>query len=316
MLIKEITLYPDRTDVTLTAYIIADKGQLLNQGPRPAILICPGGAYLSCSDKEAEPIALKFTAMGYHAFVLRYSTYSGKNDFMPELSKPLPPLDHCQFPAPAADIGKAMLIITQHAGSWSIDTNRIAICGFSAGAHNAAMYGVYWNKPLIQNYLNIDCQLPRPSALILGYPLTDYIFTNNSEKTPFADNFCKISNTAYFGCPFPDDSSLIKASPALLIDQDVPPAFLWATSDDSMVPVQNSLKMALALADHRIPFEMHIFESGNHGLSAADQTCALAKSEINPVVSKWVEQAEIWLSKRFALTLPDTSGLDELINQF
>jgi len=82
MLTETIKLYEDREDVTLTNYVIAEKGEMHEQGKRPAVLICPGGAYMSCSDREGEPVALKFAAMGYHAFVLRYSVYGeGENGF-------------------------------------------------------------------------------------------------------------------------------------------------------------------------------------------------------------------------------------------
>ena len=79
-----IYLYKDRTDVTLTTYVLDDSREMLNGGKRPAVLICPGGAYLSCSDREGEPVAMAFAAMGYHAFVLRYSTYGEhlKPDFV------------------------------------------------------------------------------------------------------------------------------------------------------------------------------------------------------------------------------------------
>ena len=87
MVTKVIPLYEDRTDVTLTAYVIAEKGEMNQQGPRPAVLICPGGGYMNCTDREAEPVALQFTAMGYHAFVLRYSTYGEGDMAYPDLSR-------------------------------------------------------------------------------------------------------------------------------------------------------------------------------------------------------------------------------------
>ena len=68
MLTETIKLYEDREDVTLTTYVIAEKGELRGQGKRPAVLICPGGAYMSCSDREAEPSALKFAC-----FAIRYT---------------------------------------------------------------------------------------------------------------------------------------------------------------------------------------------------------------------------------------------------
>ena len=69
-----IKLYENREDVTLTTYVLQDSPEMLAGKSRPAILICPGGGYMSCSDREAEPIAMKFASMGYHTFVLRYST--------------------------------------------------------------------------------------------------------------------------------------------------------------------------------------------------------------------------------------------------
>ena len=73
MITTTIQLYEERPDVSLTTYVLADSPELLKGKRRPAVLICPGGAYLNCSDREAEPVALRFAAMGYHAFVLRYS---------------------------------------------------------------------------------------------------------------------------------------------------------------------------------------------------------------------------------------------------
>ena len=70
-----IKFYENREDVTLTTYVLKDSQELLDGKKRPAIIICPGGAYLSCSDREGEAVALRFASMGYHTFVLRYSTY-------------------------------------------------------------------------------------------------------------------------------------------------------------------------------------------------------------------------------------------------
>lgn len=144
MISEVIKLYEDRNDVTLTTYILQDSPQLLAGGRRPAIIICPGGAYLDCSDREAEPVAMKFASMGYHTFVLRYSRYGtepdgSKADFFGRMSEPLPK-EHCLYPTHMREIGKSMLIIHEHAAEWLVDTEKIAVCGFSAGAHNAAMY--------------------------------------------------------------------------------------------------------------------------------------------------------------------------------
>jgi acetyl esterase/lipase len=141
---ESIRLYEDREDVTLTPCLISETGEMHAQGKRPAVLICPGGAYLSCSDREAEPVALQFMAMGYHAFVLRYSVFFGTQQGWPDLNAHFEVKQDRVHPAPVREIGMAMKLIHDRAEEWNVDTDRIAVCGFSAGGHNAAMYSVYW----------------------------------------------------------------------------------------------------------------------------------------------------------------------------
>lgn len=318
MLTETIKLYEDREDVTLTTYVIAEKGELRGQGKRPAVLICPGGAYMSCSDREAEPIALKFAAMGYHAFVLRYSVYGEGDNSFPDLSKPLEVKENCQFPNPMCEIGKAMLIIREHAEEWSVDMDRVAVCGFSAGAHNTAMYGVYWDKPIVTEKLHTTKEMIRPAALILGYTLSDYIYMKEAaivSPDPMADGLFAASNTAFLGNAKPDEEKLLAVSPARLVTENTPPTFLWATSADELVPVQHSLRMAHALADHQVPFEMHIFEEGPHGLSVSTQASAISKFQMNADAAKWMDLADCWLEKRFALDLPEKTPFEEMIEQ-
>lgn len=93
----------------LTTYILDSESK------RPAVLILPGGAYFFTSSREAEPIAMQFTAKGYHAFVLNYS---------------VAPYRH---PQPLLDVSNAMCIIRENAELWNIESDKIAVCGFSAG---------------------------------------------------------------------------------------------------------------------------------------------------------------------------------------
>ena len=141
MFTEVFRLYEDREDVTLTTYVINEKGELHGQGKRPAVLICPGGGYFNCSDREAEPVAMQFAAMGYHTFVLRYSTYTqGRDEFPDVFGKSIEPNPMTKHPAPVREIGMAMLFIRKHSDEWAVDMERVAVCGFSAGAHNTAMY--------------------------------------------------------------------------------------------------------------------------------------------------------------------------------
>lgn len=317
MLTETIRLYEDRKDVTLTTYVIGEKGEMAAAGKRPAIIICPGGAYFGCSDREAEPIALKFSSMGYQTFVLRYSTYGEGEPCFPDISKPLPVKEHCQHPAPVREIGKAMLMIREHSDPWMVDTERIAVCGFSAGAHNAAMYSVYWHTPLLTEYFGVDADSLKPAAVILGYCLSDYLFMKkiSNETKPMDKMFFAASNTAFLGEAEPSEEKLLAVSPSRLVTEKNPPAFIWATAADELVPVQHSIRMAHALADKKIPFEMHIFEEGPHGLSVSTQASALAKSEIYPDAAKWMDLADAWLQKRFALKLPEKTEFELMLEQ-
>ncbi len=311
MLVKEFKLYENREDVTLTAYVLAEKGELRGQGMRPSVLICPGGGYFNCSDREAEPVALAFAAMGYHAFVLRYSTYMEGAEGFIDLFSDIPVKAHLTHPTPVREIGMAMLLIRAHAEEWMVDMKRVVVCGFSAGAHNTAMYGVYWDKPLLTEYLGVEKEELRPAALILGYTLSDYILLRNTKKNEMDDAFFRNSVKAFTGETDPSEEKMTEISPARLVSEQTPPTFLWATSEDAMVPVQHSLRMAHALADHHVPFELHVFEEGDHGMSVATQASSVAKSQMNADAAKWVGLADEWLKKRFALALPEKTAFEE-----
>jgi len=309
MIVRNIKLRNENTKITLTTYVIDDSTEMLNGKKRPAILICPGGGYLYCSDREGEPIALSMAAMGYHAFVLRYSSYYDDLSKM-SFENGIEPKPVSAHPAPVLDIALAMKCIHEHSNEWLVDTERIAICGFSAGSHNCAMYSVYWNKPLITDYIGVKKGL-RPAAAILSYGVSDNTI-RPGEMPAILDlpleNAYKI---ALFGNDNPSDEDRIAVSPALLVDADTPPTFLWTTTADGLVPPEQTILMAEGLAKHQIPFEMHIFESGSHGLALAKQSTAAARSNIMPDVAVWISLAETWLQKRFALPLPEYTIWDK-----
>lgn len=315
MKVETINIYEDRTDVTLTAYLLDDSKETRKGASRPAVLICPGGAYLNCSDREAEPVAMSFAAMGYHAFVLRYSTYfHGNGGFtnMPEHFEIKPEIT---YPAAMVEIAKALNLIEKNAEKWHVDTENVALCGFSAGAHNCGMYAVYWNQPVVTERLCGE-KTVRPKAVILGYPLTDYVYMKSTMKDSLlTEGVFTLSNLAYLGTAEPTDEQLDEVSPARHISKDVPPVFLWATSTDELVPVQHSLVMAKALADHHIPFEIHIFEEGSHGLSLGTQATAESVKQVSPEIQPWIRLAEKWLLKRMAYKLPEKTDMELMMEQ-
>jgi len=303
---ETLKIYKDRVDVTLTTYLISDSPELLNGTCRPAVLICPGGGYFTCADREAEPIALRFAAMGYHAFVLRYSVYTEGGQDLPDLSQRLEPKEWTRYPMPMLEIGMAMRLIREHSVEWLVDTDRIVLCGFSAGGHNAAMFAAKWHTSIIAETLGGSPEQYRPAALILGYALTDMIYMDETveSREPMNVAFFDRMNEAYVGQARPDHALLLEISPARNVTEHMPPTYLWATAADSLVPVQHTLRMAHALADRKIPFELHIFEAGPHGLSLGDQASAGVRAQIMPDAAKWVPLVSSWLDKRFALNVP------------
>ncbi|HWR11853.1 MAG TPA: alpha/beta hydrolase [Rectinemataceae bacterium] len=250
---------------------------------RAAVLICPGGGYGFLSPREAEPIALQFNAAGYHAFVLHYS---------------VAPRRH---PLPLLDVSKALCVLRRRAEEYNIHSGRIALCGFSAGAHLAASLGVYWDKPLSlsgaggvkdlngQTFTptGIEPGMNRPDALILCYP----VITSGS----FAH---KGSFENLLG-PGAGPETLAEVSLELHVNEKTPPAFIWHTYADEGVPLENSFLFAGALRAAGVPFEYHVYPEGPHGLSLATEETSVDGKEPNPHVSSWMYLCVEWLGEQF-----------------
>ena len=130
---------PDHPEATLEGYLLDCEITLGQEKNRPAIVGCPGGGYAYCSPREAEPIALRYAARGFHAFILRYSVGWDAADF-----------------APLKEVSWVIGLIREHADEWHVDPGKIATCGFSAGGHLALAAGLLGEN--------------KPNAMILNYP--------------------------------------------------------------------------------------------------------------------------------------------------
>ena len=130
---------PGHEEATLEGYILDCEITLGQDTSRPAVVVCPGGGYAYCSPREAEPVALRYAARGFHAFILRYSTGWEAADF-----------------SPLAEVSWVIGHLRENAGAWHIDPQKIAVCGFSAGGHLALASGLLGEH--------------KPNAMILGYP--------------------------------------------------------------------------------------------------------------------------------------------------
>ena len=61
------------------------------------------------------------------------------------------------------------------------------------------------------------------------------------------------------------DAALLQYSPDLHVRPGMPPTLLVHASDDSSVPLQNSVLMFSALQAAQVPSELRVFEHGGHG---------------------------------------------------
>ncbi len=264
MLHEMVYLRTDDPDIRLQTYV----SPLTH--PAPAMLILPGGAYGRISPRESEPVAKAFGASGFQSFVLYYS------------------LDEkAAFPRPLVDVSLAILHIRENAEKYHVDPNRIFVVGFSAGGHLAASIATLWHKDFARPDPSMPYAANRPTGVILGYPLI------SSGEYGHESCFHTI-----VGSQTPTEEQLAAYSLELQVDENTVPAYIWHTTTDDVVPVQNSLLYAMALAKYKIPYEMHIFPQGPHGLSLATQETFEGFPElIRPEVQQWVAEVVDW-SKR------------------
>lgn len=253
-------------DPTVDVYLPYNMTEMNRQDQkRPCLVICPGGGYHGCSQRESEMIALNFLPKGYNAFVITYSCCPNK------------------FPTQLREVAAVMELIYSHADDWNCDTSKIAIMGFSAGGHLAAHYTNAYDCPEVREVFENS----RPvQASVLCYPVI-----TADPKFSHKDSFAVIAGREEL-----TEEDINKFSCDRLVSEKTPPAFIWHTSEDSCVPVENSLLYAAALSAHKIPFDLRIYSFGWHGLATADyQTC----DEIEPRFAgnhAWIADAQNWLA--------------------
>ena len=245
---------------------IQEYSEMIAVEKRPMIILCPGGGYGRTSDREAEPIALKFLSMGYHVAILRYSVEPAK------------------YPTALLELASAVKLIRENAAAWHVDADMILVQGCSAGGHLAASYGCFWKEDFVAKALGLsDAEILRPNGMILCYPVI------TSGEFAHRGSFEKL-----LGEKEPQLGA--KMSLENQVTSDTPKAFIWHTFEDGSVPVENSLLMAMAMRKAAVPCELHIYPRGVHGLALASKlTVGHAGKEIQPECESWIELVHTWV---------------------
>ena len=262
----------------MTAYIPSNGLDLKINKNRPAVVIFPGGGYCITYDGEAEPIALKFTAEGVAAFIVWYSVKNHCPDRPP------------RYPQALIEGLTAVQWVRSHAAEYGLDPHNIATLGFSAGGHLCACTGTLWKLPELAPYLPAPREEYRPDKLILCYPV---IMSHGPHHQGSFDALLgEVGEPNSLQTP----ERMRALSLETQVADDTPPCFIWHAFDDTCVPVQGSLELANALADHHIACEMHLYPHGGHGQCLASHVTSDAFPADHPSgAADWIGHAVMFL---------------------
>ncbi|AKP67047.1 alpha/beta hydrolase [Companilactobacillus ginsenosidimutans] len=234
----------------------------------PLAIIIPGGAFKFHSDREAQPIAMNFAAAGVHSVVFHYQLLKD---------------DKSVFPLALQELATTLNWIKTQASSHQIDLDKILLVGFSAGGNIIANFNSLMTNKDTQRKIFPDDIEVMPYANIMGYSVVDMTIG----WPPTMDDVKKIS---------PDDKFW---KPEESLTESGRPTFMWQTITDQTVPVKNSLLYANKMEELNIPFELHLFSSGPHGMSLATYQVQKPGGDhyLNHQASKWWELCLNWLKQ-------------------
>ncbi len=209
---------------------------------RPAVVVIPGGGYEIVSRREGEPVAQAFLSRGFQTFILTY---------------PCAP-DGVHYPEQLLEAAVAVDYVRKNARALHVDPEAVFVMGFSAGGHLTGNLAVEYDQVSRLYGKALDC---RPTAVGLCYPVI----------APDAGHFGSFENLLSGMPQAQKEKYMAQLSLDTRVTAQTPPAFLWSTAEDTVVPSENALRYALALARNKIPYELHVYPQGEHGLSVCSR---------------------------------------------
>jgi acetyl esterase/lipase len=277
----ELPLYPGAVpnsiaaDDAETTRMDAVVGKLVSRVSRPtltvfepprgaasgrAVIICPGGGYgVLLINREGNDVARAFNKLGITAFVLKYR---------------LPDKAFLENPSigPLQDAQQAIKTVREQARRWQVDPAKIGIMGFSAGGHLAATAGTHFDSAVISNPAHTSL---RPDFMILVNPVIS-----------FTDSIGHVGSRAnLLGTAAPSEAQIRFFSNELHVNARTPPTFLVHASDDTVVPVMNSICFYVQLKRNNVSAAMHLYSLGEHGFLK------------QPTFDEWFGRCVYWMQQ-------------------
>ena len=228
-----------------------------------AIVVCPGGGYGGLASHEGPDYALFLNQQGITAFVLKYRL--GSHGY--------------RHPRMLEDAQRAIRTVRARAAEWKVDPDRVGIMGSSAGGHLASTALTHFDSGKSGATDPIDRQSSRPSLGILCYPVIT-----------MGPNTHQGSKNNLLG-KMPSDDLVELLSNQKQVTKDTPPCFIWHTWEDKAVKVENSLEFAAALQRNGVPFDLHVYQKGRHGIGLGDTT---PFASVHP----WAKDLVFWLKQQ------------------
>ena len=208
-----------------------------------AIVVCPGGGYGGLAGHEGADYALFLNQHGVTAFVLKYRLGSAGY----------------RHPRMLEDAARAVRLERAKAEMWKVDSKRVGVMGSSAGGHLASTLLTHFDAGKSDAVDPIDKESSRPDLGILCYAVITL-----GDKTHQGSKHNLLGKD-------PEAEMVKFLSNELQVTKDTPPCFVWHTAEDKAVPVENSLQFAAALQKNGVPFDLHVYQKGRHGIGLADK---------------------------------------------
>lgn len=246
----ELATLGDDAAPTLTPYLLP------GESTHPAIVVAPGGGYSIKAEHEGGPVAEWLNTLGIAAFVVDYRVAPHRH------------------PAPLHDIQRAIRLVRANASAWGVDPERVGVLGFSAGGHLSSAAATLWDLGDAGSDDAVARESSRPDVAVLCYAVISLV------TTPHPGSRVNLLGEDA------SEEAMHAMSTDERVNAETPPTFLWHTSDDGGVDVRHSLRFAAALREHSVPFGLHVYPTGRHGLGLATE---------DTTVGLWTAEAAIFL---------------------